>query len=90
MAAEPGLTLTVHTAEPGGHSALVDLSGVAFTDSTGPTCLIAVYRTARNIDVRPALIAPRERVRHMPAPTGTDRVLHGCPTLDPVSDRPPR
>ncbi|WP_037857828.1 STAS domain-containing protein [Streptomyces sp. NRRL S-340] len=63
-----------------GHSVLLDLSGVTFLDSTGLTCLIAAYRTARTAGARLALIAPGERVRHMLALTGADRVLHSCPT----------
>ncbi|MGW2099673.1 STAS domain-containing protein [Streptomyces olivaceoviridis] len=70
----------------GGHSVLVDLSGVAFLDSTGLTCLIAVYRTARSTGARLALIAPSERVRRMLALTGTDQVLHSYATVDSVPD----
>ena len=69
-----------------GRSVLVDLSGVAFLDSTGLTCLIAAYRTARNTGARLALIAPGERVRRMLAVTGTDQVLPGYPTVDSVPD----
>jgi anti-sigma B factor antagonist len=70
----------------GGQSVLVDLSGVAFLDSTGLTCLIAAYRTARSTGARLALIAPGERVRRMLALTGTDRVLHSYATVDSVPD----
>ncbi|MEW2286387.1 STAS domain-containing protein [Streptomyces sp. NPDC047841] len=70
----------------GGHSVLVDLSGVGFLDSTGLTCLIAVYRTARGTGARLALIAPSERVRRMLALTGTDQVLHSYATVDSVPD----
>ncbi|MFC8425815.1 STAS domain-containing protein [Streptomyces sp. NPDC057236] len=69
-----------------GQSVLVDLSGVAFLDSTGLTCLIAAYRTARSTGARLALIAPGERVRRMLALTGTDRVLHSYATVDSVPD----
>nr|BFD88261.1 STAS domain-containing protein [Streptomyces sp. Xyl84] len=65
-----------------GHSVLLDLSGVTFLDSTGLTCLIAAYRTARTTGARLALIAPGERVRHMLALTGADQVLHSYPTPD--------
>ncbi|POX60155.1 anti-sigma factor antagonist [Streptomyces sp. Ru62] len=70
----------------GGHRVLLDLSDVAFLDSTGLTCLIAVYRTARSTGARLALIAPSERVRRMLALTGTDQVLHSYATLDAVPD----
>ncbi|MFF5536371.1 STAS domain-containing protein [Streptomyces cinerochromogenes] len=70
----------------GGHSVLVDLSDVTFLDSTGLTCLIAVYRTARSTGARVALIAPSARVRRMLALTGTDQVLHSYATLDSVPD----
>ncbi|MEW2511242.1 STAS domain-containing protein [Streptomyces sp. NPDC046870] len=70
----------------GGQSVLVDLSGVGFLDSSGLTCLIAVYRTARSTGARLALIAPSERVRRMLALTGTDRVLHSYATVDSVPD----
>ncbi|MFG3009571.1 STAS domain-containing protein [Streptomyces cinerochromogenes] len=70
----------------GGHSLLVDLSDVTFLDSTGLTCLIAVYRTARSTGARVALIAPSARVRRMLALTGTDQVLHSYATLDSVPD----
>jgi len=73
-----------------GHSVLVDLSGLAFLDSTGLTCLIAAYRTTRNTGARLALITPSERVRHMLALTGTDQVLPSYPTLDSVPDGPAR
>ncbi|MFF8910257.1 STAS domain-containing protein [Streptomyces olivaceoviridis] len=69
-----------------GHSVLVDLSDVTFLDSTGLTCLIAVYRTARSTGARLALIAPSERVRRMLALTGTDQVLHSYATPDSVPD----
>ncbi|GHA48017.1 MULTISPECIES: STAS domain-containing protein [Streptomyces] len=70
----------------GGHSVLVDLSDVTFLDSTGLTCLIAVYRTARSTGARLALIAPSERVRRMLALTGTDQVLRSYATPDSVPD----
>ncbi|MEV5146153.1 STAS domain-containing protein [Streptomyces sp. NPDC052727] len=70
----------------GGHSVLVDLSDVAFLDSTGLTCLIAVYRTARSTGARLALIAPSERVRRMLALTGADQVLHSYASPDSVPD----
>ncbi|GGS62196.1 STAS domain-containing protein [Streptomyces cinerochromogenes] len=70
----------------GGHSVLVDLSDVAFLDSAGLTCLIAVYRTARSTGARVALIAPSERVRRMLAVTGTDQVLHSYASPDAVPD----
>ncbi|CAL9336066.1 STAS domain-containing protein [Streptomyces griseomycini] len=69
-----------------GHSVLLDLSGVTFLDSTGLTCLITAYRTARTNGVRLALIAPSERVRHMLAVTGVDQVLRSYPTADSVPD----
>lgn len=69
-----------------GQRVLVDLSGVAFLDSTGLTCLIAAYRTARNTGARLALIAPGERVRRMLALTGTDQVLPSYATVDSVPD----
>ncbi|MGW0333191.1 STAS domain-containing protein [Streptomyces sp. NPDC003011] len=69
-----------------GHTVLADLSGVAFMDSTGLTCLIAAYRTARTTGARLVLIAPSERVRHMLALTGTDQVLPSYPTLGSVPD----
>ncbi|MFJ5995177.1 STAS domain-containing protein [Streptomyces sp. NPDC092370] len=68
------------------HSVFVDLSGVTFLDSTGLTCLIAAYRTARHTGAGLVLIAPSERVRHMLALTGTDQVLHSYPTVDAVPD----
>ncbi|CAL9487638.1 hypothetical protein SUDANB176_03181 [Streptomyces sp. enrichment culture] len=70
-----------------GHSVLLDLSGVAFLDSTGLTCLIAAYRTARTNGARLALIAPSERVRHMLALTGVDQVLRSYPTPDSVPEQ---
>ncbi|MFD7768999.1 STAS domain-containing protein [Streptomyces sp. NPDC059787] len=70
----------------GGRRVLVDLSGVAFLDSTGLTCLIAAYRTARNTGARLSLIAPGERVRRMLAVTGTDQVLPSYATVDSVPD----
>ncbi|MER6409350.1 STAS domain-containing protein [Streptomyces viridosporus] len=69
-----------------GHSVLLDLSGVTFLDSTGLTCLIAAYRTARTNGARLVLIAPSERVRHMLALTGVDQVLRSYPTPDSVPD----
>jgi anti-sigma B factor antagonist len=69
-----------------GHSVLLDLSGVTFLDSTGLTCLITAYRTARTTGARLALIAPSERVRHMLALTGADQVLHSYPTPDAAPD----
>ncbi|MFD7703657.1 STAS domain-containing protein [Streptomyces caelestis] len=70
----------------GGQSVLVRLSGVDFLDSTGLTCLIAAYRTARRTGARLALIAPSERVRRMLALTGTDQVLPSYATVDSVPD----
>ncbi|MFI8194294.1 STAS domain-containing protein [Streptomyces sp. NPDC085946] len=72
----------------GGHRVLMDLSGVTFLDSTGLTCLITAYRTARRTGAHLALIAPSERVRHMLALTGTDQVLHSYPSLDTVPEEP--
>ncbi|MDL5199253.1 STAS domain-containing protein [Streptomyces sp. ALI-76-A] len=69
-----------------GHTVLADLSGVTFMDSTGLTCLIGAYRTARSTGAHLALIAPSERVRHMLALTGTDQVLPSHPTLDSFRD----
>ncbi|MET7888514.1 STAS domain-containing protein [Streptomyces avermitilis] len=68
------------------HTVLADLSGVAFLDSPGLTCLIAAYRTARSPGARTVLIAPSERVRHMLALTGADQVLPSFPTLDTAPD----
>lgn len=65
-----------------GRTVLADLSGVTFLDSSGLTCLIAAYRTARNTGARLALISPSERVRSMLALTGTDQVLHSYPAPD--------
>ncbi|CAL9331267.1 Anti-sigma-B factor antagonist [Streptomyces sp. enrichment culture] len=72
-----------------GHSVLVDLSGVTFLDSTGLTCLIEAYRTARTTGAGLMLIAPSERVRRMLALTGADQVLRSYPTVDAVPNGPP-
>ncbi|GAA2450562.1 STAS domain-containing protein [Streptomyces glaucus] len=66
----------------GGRTVLADLSGVTFLDSTGLTCLIAAYRTARKTGARLALIAPSPPVRNMLALTGVDQVLPSYPTPD--------
>ncbi|MFF0001203.1 STAS domain-containing protein [Streptomyces avermitilis] len=58
---------------------LADLPGVAILDSTGLTCLIGAYRTARSPGAHMVLIAPSERVRHMLALTGADQVLPAVP-----------
>ncbi|WP_430383231.1 STAS domain-containing protein [Streptomyces sp. P10-4] len=65
-----------------GHTLLVDLSGVTFLDSTGLTCLIAAYRTARSTGVRLALIAPSQPVLKMLQLTGVDQVLDSYPSPD--------
>lgn len=70
----------------GGHTVLLDLSGVMFMDSTGLTCLIAAYHTTRSTGARLVLIAPSERVRTMLALTGADQILHSCPTVESVPD----
>ncbi|MFJ4953808.1 STAS domain-containing protein [Streptomyces sp. NPDC088760] len=59
---------------------LVDLSGVTFLDSTGLTCLITAYRTARATGARLALIAPSRPVRTMLQLTGVDKVLDTYPS----------
>ncbi|WP_030345934.1 STAS domain-containing protein [Streptomyces sp. NRRL S-1022] len=61
---------------------LVDLSGVTFLDSTGLTCLITAYRTARTTGARLALIAPSAPVRTMLELTGVDQVLDVYPAVD--------
>ncbi|MCI3150462.1 MULTISPECIES: STAS domain-containing protein [Streptomyces] len=71
-----------------GDSVLLDLSGVTFLDSSGLTCLIAAYRTARTTGARLVLVAPSQPVRHMLALTGVDQVLHSYPAPDAVPDRP--
>ena len=71
-----------------GHSVLLDLSGVTFLDSSGLTCLIAAYRTARTTGARLALVAPSQPVRHMLALTGVDQVLHSYPAPDAVPHWP--
>ncbi|MER6859692.1 STAS domain-containing protein [Streptomyces pilosus] len=70
----------------GNQSVLVDLSEIAFIDSTGLTSLIAAYRTTRATGARLALIAPSERVRRMLAVTGTDQVLPSYATVNAVPD----
>ncbi|QTD98202.1 STAS domain-containing protein [Streptomyces cyanogenus] len=65
-----------------GRTVLVDLSGVTFLDSTGLTCLITAYRTARSTGVRLALIAPSPQVQKMLLLTGVDQVLDSYPSLD--------
>ncbi|POX48562.1 STAS domain-containing protein [Streptomyces sp. Ru72] len=65
-----------------GHTVLVDLSGVTFLDSTGLTCLITAYRTARSTGVRLALVAPSQPVLKMLQLTGVDQVLDSYPSLD--------
>ncbi|MEU6770212.1 STAS domain-containing protein [Streptomyces sp. NPDC046759] len=62
------------------HTVLVDLSGVTFLDSTGLTCLITAYRTARSTGARLALIAPSQPVRKMLQLTGVDQVLDSYPS----------
>ncbi len=71
----------------GPHTVLLDLSGVTFLDSTGVTCLITAYRTARSTGVRLALIAPSEPVRKMLQLTGVDQVLDSYPSPEaaPIS-----
>ncbi|CAL9635238.1 hypothetical protein SUDANB60_06176 [Streptomyces sp. enrichment culture] len=91
-------TLDLHTARQladtlqsllaDGHSVLLDLSGVTFLDSSGLTCLIAAYRTARTTGARLALVAPSQPVRHMLALTGVDQVLHSYPAPDAVPHWP--
>ncbi|MEV5169968.1 STAS domain-containing protein [Streptomyces flaveolus] len=65
-----------------GHTVLVDLSGVTFLDSTGLTCLITAYRTARSTGVRFALIAPSPQVQKMLQLTGVDQVLDSYASSD--------
>jgi anti-sigma B factor antagonist len=62
------------------YTVLVDLSGVTFLDSTGLTCLITAYRTARSTGARLALIAPSQPVRKMLQLTGVDQVLDSYPS----------
>ncbi|MDN3266141.1 STAS domain-containing protein [Streptomyces sp. MA15] len=73
-----------------GHTVLLELSGVTFLDSTGLTCLIAAYRTARTAGTRIVLIAPSRPVHRMLTLTGVDQVLHSYPTLEAVPDWPGR
>ncbi|GAA3050898.1 hypothetical protein GCM10010448_37460 [Streptomyces glomeratus] len=70
----------------GPHTVLVDLSGVTFLDSTGLTCLITAYRTARSTGARLSLIAPSQPVRKMLELTGVDQILDSYPSPEAAPD----
>lgn len=69
----------------GRHDVVVELSNVAFLDSTGLGVLVGGLKRVRGVDGSLVLVGPRDRVVKVFAMTGLDRVFRIIGSLDELA-----